>query len=82
LSANDDAAGIIYSEGLSMNQDGAEKVLLSLCAGILILGAAYFTSRIIALLVFALFIVAVVWPLQSTLQKKIPKLLALLITRC
>ena len=47
---------------------------------VLIFAALDFASAIIAPVTFALFIIAIVWPLQSALQKRIPKLLALVVT--
>ena len=47
---------------------------------ILVFAALDFASAIIAPVTFALFIIAIVWPLQSALQKRIPKLLALVVT--
>ena len=60
-----------------MTQDRTIKTLLFLCATILVLGALYLARSIIAPVTFSLFIVAIVWPIQRTLQKRIPKLLAL-----
>lgn len=51
-----------------------------LCALVLALGALYFARAIIAPVTFSLFVVAVVWPLQSALQARLPKLLAAIIT--
>lgn len=48
-----------------------------LIAVILIIAAVYLASSVFAPLAFALFIIAVVWPLQSRLQCRLPKLLAL-----
>ena len=63
-----------------MNQDRTIKTLLFFCATILILGGLYLAQPIIAPVAFALFVVAIVWPIQQALQSKIPKLLALVAT--
>jgi AI-2 transport protein TqsA len=42
--------------------------------------AAYQAASVFAPLVLAIFIIAIVWPLQSRLQLRVPKLLALAIT--
>jgi AI-2 transport protein TqsA len=47
---------------------------------VLVFAAVHFAAAIIAPVAFAVFIVAVVWPLQSVLQTRIPKLLALVVT--
>ncbi len=51
-----------------------------LATGILILGFVYLAQAIIVPLVFALFIIALVWPMQAVLQRRMPNLLALLLT--
>lgn len=63
-----------------MEQDRAVRIPLLLCASILILAALYFSRAIIAPVTFALFVIAISWPLQSTLQIRLPKLLALVVT--
>jgi AI-2 transport protein TqsA len=63
-----------------MSADPTIRSMLVLCTGILVLAALYFTRSILAPVAFSLFIIAVVWPLQSALQAKIPKLLALAVT--
>lgn len=63
-----------------MKQDRAVRTSLLLCTAVLIFTALYFSQAIIAPVTFALFIVAVSWPLQSALQARIPKLLALVVT--
>jgi predicted PurR-regulated permease PerM len=52
----------------------------ALSATVLVTAALYFGRSIFAPLAVALFIMAVVWPIQETLQKRIPKGLALLVT--
>jgi predicted PurR-regulated permease PerM len=55
-------------------------ILLLLCTLILVFAALHYASAIIAPAAFALFVIAIVWPLQSALQARIPKLLALVVT--
>ena len=50
---------------------------VSLIAVIAIFAAVYFASSVFAPVAFALFIIAIVWPVQSRLQSHLPKLLAL-----
>ncbi len=63
-----------------MDQDHAAKASLVLSALFITLAAAYFTRPILAPMTFALFTIAVVWPLQGALQRRVPKLLALVVT--
>ncbi len=54
--------------------------MLGLCTAVLLLAGLYFAKSILAPVAFALFIIAVVWPLQSWLQGRMPKLLAAVVT--
>jgi AI-2 transport protein TqsA len=63
-----------------MPQDQTTRTLLGICAAILAFAALHLARSILAPVVFALFIIAIVWPLQRSLQAKIPKLLALVVT--
>jgi predicted PurR-regulated permease PerM len=54
--------------------------LLGVCTAILVLIAFYYARVVLAPVVFALFAIAVVWPLQSLLQARIPKLIAVATT--
>jgi len=63
-----------------MKQDRTVRILLLLCTSILILAALYFARAIIAPVAFSLFVIAIAWPLQSALQARIPKILALVVT--
>jgi AI-2 transport protein TqsA len=58
-------------------QDRTIKILLLLCSLVLIFAALYFARAIIAPVTLSLFIIAVAWPLQSALERRMPKLLAL-----
>jgi AI-2 transport protein TqsA len=63
-----------------MASDRATKVMLAICTAILVAAALYLTKPILAPFFFALFMVAIVWPLQRTLEKKLPQFVALLLT--
>ncbi len=54
--------------------------LLLVSTTILVLGALSWGEMVFAPAAFAIFIVMVVWPLQAALQKRIPRMLAILIT--
>jgi AI-2 transport protein TqsA len=64
----------------TMTGNGPIRVSLVVCAVILACAALYFTSAVFAPLAFALFILAIVWPLQEALEKPLPKGLALFVT--
>jgi len=63
-----------------MAQDQTVKILLTICTLLLVIAALFFARAIIAPVVFSLFIIAVAWPLQSALQRRLPKHLALIVT--
>ena len=63
-----------------MANNGSIRVCLILCTIILASTALYFASSIFAPLAFALFILAIVWPLQKALQDVMPKGAALFVT--
>lgn len=54
--------------------------LLLICTTILALAALSWGEAVFAPAVFAVFIVMVVWPLQATLQARMPRMLAILLT--
>jgi predicted PurR-regulated permease PerM len=56
------------------------KIAVGIIAAVLLATAARQASAVFAPLALALFIIAIVWPLQSRLQVKMPKLLALAVT--
>ena len=58
----------------------ALKITVGIIAAVLIAAAAAQASTVFAPLALAMFIVAIVWPLQHRLQARMPKLLALAIT--
>lgn len=59
--------------------DGRLIALLSVIAAILIFSALHIAREIFAPVVCALFIIAIVWPMQKSLQSVLPKLVALAI---
>jgi AI-2 transport protein TqsA len=63
-----------------MARDSALNVSVGIVAAVMICVAAYQASEVFAPLALALFIVALVWPLQSWLRARMPALLALAIT--
>jgi AI-2 transport protein TqsA len=54
--------------------------MLGLSTAVLLFAALYFARSIFAPITFALFIIAIVWPLQRRLEIRVPRLLALVAT--
>lgn len=54
--------------------------MAALCAAVLVIASLYAARSIFAPVAFALFIIAIVWPIQRALQRWMPDLLALAIT--
>jgi predicted PurR-regulated permease PerM len=54
--------------------------MVGCCAAILVVAALYVASPVFAPLAFAVFIIAIVWPLQARLQDRLPELLALAVS--
>jgi AI-2 transport protein TqsA len=63
-----------------MSAGSLPRVAVAIIAAVLVAAAAAQASSVFAPLVLAIFIIAVVWPLQHRLQKRMPRLLALAIT--
>ena len=63
-----------------MARDSALDASAGIIAAVVVSAAAYQASMVFAPLALALFIIAIVWPLQSWLQARMPGLLALAIT--
>jgi AI-2 transport protein TqsA len=63
-----------------MLTDRQTRAMLAVCTTILVAAALYFARSVFAPLAFAVFMVAIVWPLQSELQKRLPQFVALFIT--
>ena len=57
--------------------DRGLRAMVGLCTAILVVAALYLARSVFAPLAFALFIIAIVWPLQLRLQARLPRLLAL-----
>ena len=62
-----------------MMADQNRSPLLAICTAILVVTAMYLAASIVAPMAFALFSVALAWPLQKALQRRLPTLLALAI---
>lgn len=54
--------------------------MLAICTAVLVAAALYFARSIFAPFAFALFIMAIVWPVQSALQNKLPEFVAVVLT--
>ncbi|TKT69089.1 AI-2E family transporter [Aquamicrobium sp. LC103] len=63
-----------------MTGTGNNRTMGHLATGILVLAMLYFGQSIFVPLTFSLFIIALAWPMQAALQRRMPQLLALLIT--
>jgi AI-2 transport protein TqsA len=63
-----------------MVTDRQMRAMLAICTAILVAAALYLTRSIFAPLAFAIFMVAIVWPLQRALETKLPQAVALLLT--
>ncbi|MFG1463884.1 AI-2E family transporter [Xanthobacter sp. DSM 24535] len=63
-----------------MIKDRAVRVLLGLVAAVIVFAAINEAQSILAPVVFALFIIAIVWPLQRAFQKYLPGVVAALAT--
>jgi len=62
-----------------MMADQNRSPLLAICTTILVVTAMYLASSVFAPMAFALFAMALVWPLQKALQRRLPTLVALAI---
>lgn len=63
-----------------MSAGSSPRIALGIVAAVLIATAAAQARAVFAPLALAIFIIAVVWPLQHWLQKRMPRLLALAVT--
>jgi len=63
-----------------MTSDSVSRTSLAIVAVVAIAVAAYFADTVFAPLTLALFIIALVWPLQRWLKARMPALLALAVT--
>jgi AI-2 transport protein TqsA len=73
-----DRRGMSDQKQASLNP--ALATMVGLCTAILAVAALYLARPVFAPLAFALFIIAMVWPIQKQLQTWLPKLLALLVS--
>jgi predicted PurR-regulated permease PerM len=62
-----------------MAVDESRSPLLGICTAIFVIAAMYLASSIFAPMACALFVVALAWPLQKALERRLPTLLALAI---
>jgi len=67
-------------ESAALPTDRALKIATGLVAVVLIAAALAEARAVFEPLVLALFLIAIVWPLQHSLQRRIPRLLALAVT--
>ena len=63
-----------------MASDRGLRITTGIIAAVLVVAAAERASSVFAPLVLALFVIAIVWPMQHWLQGRMPKLLALAVT--
>ncbi len=63
-----------------MGDNRALLVLTGCIATVLMLAGLYVTRQVMAPVAFALFLIAVVWPMQQALEARMPKLLAVVAT--
>jgi AI-2 transport protein TqsA len=63
-----------------MAGDNSIRILAVLCTAILVTAALYFGSAVFASVAMSLFVMAIVWPLQKTIEARIPRVFALLLT--
>jgi predicted PurR-regulated permease PerM len=63
-----------------MTENRAATASLILCALVLLLTAAFFSRSILAPVTFAIFIVAIVWPPYDALRRRLPDLVAFVLT--
>jgi predicted PurR-regulated permease PerM len=63
-----------------MIQNRLIATLLGISTAILIFAGLYLARSILAPVAFALFVIAIAWPLQRQLQARMPKLVALIVT--
>lgn len=63
-----------------MARDRAIVTSIGICAAVLILGLLFLTRTVMAPVTFAFFIIAIVWPFQQALERRVPVIVALLIT--
>jgi predicted PurR-regulated permease PerM len=70
----------VASESSSTAGDRTLRSAAVICATILALAGLWAASAVITPVAFALFIIALVWPLQRRLQAVLPQVIAVLVT--
>jgi AI-2 transport protein TqsA len=65
---------------IGMTADRGVRTMLALCVIFLAVTALYLARAVLAPVSFALFVIAIVWPVQRALQTKLPKMVALAVT--
>jgi len=70
----------LHKEELIVNGAGLERLIYVLFAAVLVSAALYFARVVFEPIAFAFFGVALVWPLQKTLEARLPKPAALVLT--
>jgi predicted PurR-regulated permease PerM len=63
-----------------MSADRGKRVMLGLCTAVLVAAALYAGKTVLAPIAFALFIIALVWPIQNWLARRMPRGVFLLLT--
>ena len=67
-------------QGTITRGDRGLRAMVGFCTAILMVAALYLARPVFAPLTFALFVIAIVWPMQAGLQARLPQLLALAIS--
>lgn len=67
---------------ISSNANGRLALFVGILAAIAICASLYLATSVFAPVACALFIIALVWPMQERLQQRLPRLLALAIVMC
>jgi hypothetical protein len=70
----------VGSEGSSPAGDGTLRLAATICAAVLMLAGLWAARSVMTPVAFALFIIALVWPLQRRLQAVMPQVIAVLVT--
>jgi len=65
---------------MPVKDDAAIRVMLAICTAGIVIALLYFARSVFAPFAFALFMMAIVWPIQSALERKLPQFVALLLT--
>ena len=63
-----------------MMADSTPRISIGIAGAVLLLTVADYASDVLEPLVLAVFIIAIVWPLQQRLQSRLPALVALALT--